>query len=52
VCFGSLVRMMATFPDVESKIQPKNKFYIVLAGHCFVAMGHPFAMILTTQVRS
>ena len=44
--------MMATFPALESGIEPHVKFYLVLGGHCLVALGHPFIIVITTQVFS
>ena len=50
IFLGSMIRMVATFPTLESGIEPHQRFYLVLGGHCLVAMGHPFIIVITTQV--
>ena len=50
VFIGSLTRILASFPFYDFGIPPEQEFVIAVVGQVVVAAGHPFILIISTQV--
>ena len=48
---GCLVRIGATCPGLGDTLDPPTRFQVLMAGHALLSAGHPFVMIISSQVR-